>query len=190
MNEETEDQTRAYLLSNSSGSNGEELDSCDDSSRNDSSSDDSDKDSFISDNGSDLANVFTKSIYEGSNLSVGASCILITQFSRKYKLPRKAQNDLLTLLKLHCPEGVEIALPQTYKELLKKTMPSLANIAKVRVCSICRKEGDATECEDGHPVGRPTKEDSYFIELPLEPQLKMIIEGNLLIIMLYEVDRT
>ena len=190
VNEETEDQTRAYLLSNSSGSNGEELDSCDDSSRNDSSSDDSDKDSFISDDGSDRANVFTKSIYEGSNLSVGASCILITQFSRKYKLPRKAQNDLLTLLKLHCPEGVEIALPQTYKELLKKTMPSLANIAKVRVCSICRIEGDATECEDGHPVGRPTKEDSYFIELPLEPQLKMIIEGNLLIIMLYEVDRT
>ena len=190
VNEETEDQTRAYLLSNSSGSNGEELDSCDDSSRNDSSSDDSDKDSFISDDGSDRANVFTKSIYEGSNLSVGASCILITQFSRKYKLPRKAQNDLLTLLKLHCPEGVEIALPQTYKELLKKTMPSLANIAKVRVCSICRIEGDATEREDGHPVGRPTKEDSYFIELPLEPQLKMIIEGNLLIIMLYEVDRT
>ena len=111
----------------------------------------------------------------------------ITQFSRKYKLPRKAQNDLLTLLKLHCPEGVEITLPQTYKELLKKSMPSLAKIAKERVCSICTKKiGDAMECEDGHPVGRPTKEDSYS----LEPQLKMIIEGNLLIIMLYEVDRT
>ena len=117
-------------------------------------------------------------------MSVGASCILITQFSRKYKLPRKAQNDLLTLLKLHCPDGVEIALPQTYKELLKKTMPPLANIAKVRVCSICTKkiEGDATECEDGHPVGRPTKEDSYFIELPLEQQLKVVIEGSILII--------
>ena len=69
-------------------------------------------------------------------------------------------------------------------------MPSLANVAKVRVCSICTKkiEGDATECEDGHPVGRPTKEDSYFIELPLEPQLKMVIEGSILII-IYEVDR-
>ena len=105
VNEEAEDQTRAHLLSNSSGSNGEELDSCDDSSGNDSSSDESDKDSFLPDDGSDRANVFSKSIYEGSNLSVGASCILITQFSRKYKLPRKAQNDLLTLLKLHCPEG-------------------------------------------------------------------------------------
>lgn len=126
-----------------------------------------------------------KSIYEGSNLSVGASCILIMRFSRKYKLPCKAQNDLLTLLKLHCPEGVEIALPQTYKELLKKTTPLLANIAKVWVCSICTKkiEGDA------HPVGRPTKEDSYFIELPLEPQLKMVIEGSILII-IYKVDRT
>ena len=154
VNEEAEDQTRAYLLCNSSGSNGEELDSCDDSSGNDSSSDESDKDSFHPDDGSDPANVFSKSIYEGSNLSVGASCILIMQFSRKYKLPRKAQHDLLTLLKLHCPEGVEIALSQTYKELFKKTMPSLANIAKVRVCSICTKkiEGDATECEDGHPA--------------------------------------
>ena len=140
VNEEAEDQTRAYLLSDSRGSNGEELDSCDDLSGNDSSSDESDKDSFLPDDGSDLANVFSKSIYEGSNWSVGAICILITQFSRKYKLPRKAQNDLLTLLKLHCPEGVEIALPQTYKELLKKTMPSLANIAKVRVCSICTKK--------------------------------------------------
>ena len=63
-------------------------------------------------------------------------------------------------------------------------MPSLANIAKVRVCSICTKkiEGDATECEDGHTVGRPTKEDSYFIELPLEQQLKVVIEGSILII--------
>ena len=43
------------------------------------------------------------------------------------------------------------------------------------------KEG-AIECEDGHPVGRPTKEDSYFIEVPLEPQLKMVIEGKILAI--------
>lgn len=43
---------------------------------------------------------------------------------------------------------------------------------------ICLIEGDATECEDEHPMGRPTKEDSYFIELPLEPQLKMIEENS------------
>lgn len=75
--------------SNSSSSNVEELDLCDDSSGNDSSSDESDSDSFLSDDGSDRANVFMRSISEGSNLSVGTSCILITQFSRKYKLPRK-----------------------------------------------------------------------------------------------------
>lgn len=140
--------------------------------------------SSLSDDEGDRVNVFAKSIYEGSYLSVGASCTLITQFSRKYKLPCQAQNDLLTLITVHCPEGVEIALPQTYKELLKKTMPSLANILKVRVSSISTKkiEEDATECEDGHIVGRPTKEDSYFIELPLEPQMKMVIEGSILII--------
>lgn len=64
-------------------------------------------------------------------------------------------------------------------------MPSLANVTKVRVCSICTKkikEG-AIECEDGHPVGRPSKEDSYFIEVPLEPQLNMVIEGEILAIL-------
>jgi len=52
-----------------------------------------------------------------------------------------------------------------------------------------KNEGEARECDDGHPVGRPTKDESYFIKLPLEPQLKMVIEGSILII-IYEVDRT
>lgn len=89
LNEEAEDQGHIYLESNSSSSNVEELDLCDDWSENDSSSDESDKDSSLSDDGSDCTNIFTKSIYEGSNLSVGASCIVIMQFSRKYKLPVK-----------------------------------------------------------------------------------------------------
>lgn len=42
VNEEAEDQAHIYLESNSSSSNGEELDSCDDSIGNDSSSDESD----------------------------------------------------------------------------------------------------------------------------------------------------
>ena len=140
VNEEAEDETCISLLSNSSSSNGEEFNSCDNLSGNDSSSSESDENYFLSDSEGHCKNFFTKSIYEGSNLSVGASCILIMQFSRKYKLPRKAQSDLLTLIKLHCPEEVEIALPQTYKELLKKIMPSLANVTKVRVCSICTKK--------------------------------------------------
>ena len=58
-------------------------------------------------------------------------------------------------------------------------MQSLATVKSVRVCSICNKkiEEDATVCEDRHPSGKPTKEDSYFFEIPLEPQLKMVIEG-------------
>ena len=173
VNEEAEDETCISLLSNSSSSNGEEFNSCDNLSGNDSSSSESDENYFLSDSEGHCKNFFTKSIYEGSNLSVGASCILIMQFSRKYKLPCKAQSDLLTLIKLHCPEEVEIALPQTCKELLKKIIPSLANVTKVRVCSICTKkiEEGAIECENGHPVGRPTKEDSYFIEVPLEPRV-------------------
>ena len=67
-NEEVEDQTHAYLLSNSSSSSGEELNLCEDLSGNNTSSDESDKASFLLDDGSDRANVFTKSIYKGSYL--------------------------------------------------------------------------------------------------------------------------
>ena len=62
VNEEAEDQGHIYLESNSSSSNGEELDACDDSSGNDSSSDESDKDSLLLDDESDCVNIFTKSI--------------------------------------------------------------------------------------------------------------------------------
>lgn len=178
---ESEDQNVISSDANfSTSSRDEALDSCEGSSENDCSSSETDN-SSLSDNEGDCANnMFTKSIYESSNLSLGASCIVITQFIRKYKLSRTAQNDLLTLIKLHCPEGVEIAIPKTYKELLRRTMPSLATVKNVRVCSICTKkiEENATVCEDGHPAGKPTKEDSYFFEIPLEPQLKMVIEGT------------
>ena len=51
--------------------------------------------------------VFKTTLYEGSKLSIGRSCLLIVQFYRKYGLPRIAVNDLLTLIALHCPEKIE-----------------------------------------------------------------------------------
>ena len=112
MNEETEDQTRSYLLSNSSGSNGEELDSCNDSSRNDSSSDDSDKDPFISDDGSDCANVFMKSIYKGSNLYVGASCILLRSLVASTSFPVKLRMIYSLYLSYIVLRGLKLLYPK------------------------------------------------------------------------------
>ena len=62
--------------------------------------------SDASDEAEDEVDIFPKMLYTGSNLSVGASCLLIIQFCRKCKLSRKAQNDLLSLIILHFPQGI------------------------------------------------------------------------------------
>ena len=114
-----------------------------------------------SDNEEESQDIFKKQIYEGSNFS------------------QKGQNDLLTLLRLHLPENVENNLPRTYKELLKRTIPTME---KTQVCAVCTKkiaENNTFMCENGHCVNRkPTKDDSFFIDIPMEPQLKTIIEGK------------
>ena len=62
MNEEAEDETCISSLSNSNSSNGEEFNSCGNSSGNDSSSSESDENYFLSDSEGHCANLFTKSI--------------------------------------------------------------------------------------------------------------------------------
>lgn len=42
-------------------------------------------------------------LYEGADLTVGASSVLLLQFKMKHKLTQEALGDLLELLKLHCP---------------------------------------------------------------------------------------
>lgn len=62
VNEEAEDETCISPLSNSSSSNGEEFNSCDNSSGNDSSSSESDENYFLSDSEGHRANLFTKDL--------------------------------------------------------------------------------------------------------------------------------
>ena len=62
VNEEAEDETCISPLSNSSSSNGEEFNSCDNSSGNDTSSSESDENYFLSDSEGHCAYLFTKSI--------------------------------------------------------------------------------------------------------------------------------
>lgn len=79
-----------------------------------------------SDNSSNTSRVeediFQEQLYEGCNLSFGASYLLIIQFTRKYKLARKALKSLLKLIRLHCPRNVEINLPKTPRDLIKSTI--------------------------------------------------------------------
>ena len=121
-------------------------------------------------------------LYEGSKLSIGRSCLLIAQFYRKYGLPRIAVNDLLTLIALHCPEKIEHSLPRSRQELIRKVRPLQHKFKKQKLCSVYNKaiENTAAECEDGHTqtAGKPSHGDTFFLYIPLEPQLRMLIEGK------------
>lgn len=98
--------------------------------------------------------IFQKKLYEGCNLSLGSSCTLIIQFARKYKLARKAQTDLLTLIRLHCPGNIENNLPKTHSQLIKRVMPSLRKIEKIKVCNDCSQGVKLNEdkCSNGHQM--------------------------------------
>ena len=121
--------------------------------------------------GQEEDDVFNQLLYPGSNLSVGASCLLIIQFSRKYKLSRKAQDDLLSLIEVHCPKEGDIKLPRTHEKLVQRVIPLLHKVQKEKVCKMCiDTEGDLDVCP--HEVG------SFLYNIPLKPQLKRIIYGE------------
>ena len=111
---DSEEQNLISLDANFSNSSREALDSCENLSEHDCSSSETDN-SSLSDNEGNWAYIFKKSIYKVPNLSLDASRTFITQLSFKDKLSRKAQNDLLTLIELHCREGVAIAIPNLTK---------------------------------------------------------------------------
>ena len=99
-------------------------------------------------------------------------------FVKKYKLPQKARDDLLKLVKQHCPEEAKQQFPKTYSKMLKLLIPVLKKVEKQTVCAACNKviSSSSTLCENGH-VDR--QENSFFYIIPLEPQLKMLLEGEL-----------
>lgn len=154
---------------------GKDSESSNDSVNSDCHSDSSDEESEET--------IFQKVLYEGCNLSIGASCLLIIQFTRKYKLARKALNDLLTLIRLHFPGNTENKLPKTHRQLIKHVMPMLGKIKKVKVCSTCSQgvKEDDVNCTNGHQLtkGKPVQGDTFFLKIPLEPQLKLLVEGIL-----------
>lgn len=66
---------------------------------------------------------FEELLFDDSGISVGAACLLILKFCQKYKLPRKAQNDLLQLIRQLCPTDAAQKIVKTYRKIIVKTMP-------------------------------------------------------------------
>ena len=129
------------------------------------------------DSDEDEISMFEMPMYNDANITVGASSILILQFCQKYKLPQKARDDLLKLVKTLEVQAKQ-RLPKTYSKMLKLLIPVLKKVEKQTVCAACNKviSSSSTLRENGH-VDR--QENSFFYIIPLEPQLKMLLEGEL-----------
>ena len=76
---------------------------------------------------------FDKMLYNDSEISTGATH-LILKFCTKYKLSRKAQSDLLQLIRIICPKDAAENIPKSYRKLASKMIPSLEKVEKQMIC--------------------------------------------------------
>ena len=134
----------------------------------------------LQDSDEDETCLFEKPLYNDANITVGASSVLILQFCQKYKLPQKARNDLINLVRQHCPINAELRIPKRYGKMLSLVMPVLQKVEKQTVCAVCNTliPSNSTLCENQHAETRVGQDNPYFYNIPLEPQLKLLLEGN------------
>ena len=66
------------------------------------------------------------------------TAMMVVQFCQKYKLPQKARNDFLNLVKQHCPLDGQSQFPKSYKKMLALVMPVLQKVEKQIVCAVCK----------------------------------------------------
>ena len=118
-------------------------------------------------------------LYEDSNISTGATYLLILKFCLKYKLSRKAQNDLLKLISIIIPKQASENLPKNCGKLIAKIIPSMKKVEKHQICSTCNEVINSEVCQNGHEQPVTCVEDRPgFYNIPLEPQLKLFLEGR------------
>ena len=122
---------------------------------------------------------FDKMLYNDSEISTGATYLLILKFCTKYKLSRKAQSDLLQLIRIICPKDAAENIPKSYRKLVSKMIPSLEKVEKQMICLTCNQPLKSGICNNGHAQPSNSAQDNpHFYNIPLEPQLQMLLEGK------------
>ena len=80
-------------------------------------------------------------LFEGSNLTVHASSLLLLQYKLRHRLTEEAMSDLLRLIKMHCPSNNKC--PGAVFQL-KKFFPDINYTIKPHhFCSQCMQSVDA-----------------------------------------------
>ena len=118
-------------------------------------------------------------LYEGSSLTCASSCILLMKYAMKHNITKDALADLLELVRLHCPKP-NTCPPTLY--YFNKQFENLKYPVKFHYfCSECFY--DVTDPHSRTGCGNPycknvlsEKTVSSFIEIPIDLQLKSILE--------------
>ncbi len=116
-------------------------------------------------------------LYEGAELSVFNSFLLIFQFAIRHSLTGKAFSELLQLLAVHLPPGAKHASSvYAVKQFFLKLFPS-AKAQQSRYCGHCHRilrESDDV-CSNQYCTNKPVEK---FLTIPIAPQLKTKLEGE------------
>ena len=93
------------------------------------------------------------SLYDGSAMSVKASVILIMQFKTKHNLMLDGLEDLLKLIKLHCPSNQCISSPYllkkhfftdviTYHNFCSNCLLPISDVSQPNCPNMCSPSGE------------------------------------------------
>lgn len=114
-------------------------------------------------------------LYRNAPISVAESLLLIMTFANRHKITGKALSDLLTLISLHCPSDTQTeCLKNVHK--FKQFFDDPSSLLLHKYCSSCFMivESTDTKCKTCEANVLMEGSTSYFIEVPIEAQLKRL----------------
>jgi len=114
-------------------------------------------------------------LYRNAPISVAESLLLIMTFANRHKITGKALSDLLTLISLHCPSDTQTeCLKNLHK--FKQFFDDPSSLLLHKYCSSCFMivESTDTQCKTCKANVLMEGSTSYFIEVPIEAQLKRL----------------
>ena len=117
-------------------------------------------------------------LYRDAPISTASSSVLLMKFIMKHRITQEALTDLLKVLKLHCPSPNN--LPSTVYHFKKQFKDLQYPIIYHYFCSKCLAEvsTESTVCNNTFCKSTLTEPHtkSSFIEVPIDLQLKCILE--------------
>ena len=124
-----------------------------------------------------LPSEFLHPLYDGADLNVIDSYLLLLQYSLRHSLTKKAFSELIQLVSVHLPSASKSAESlHKLKGIFIKLFDDIKSVS-CKYCSKCHRllESTTTVCPSGCCVSI-----DEFLHIPLKPQLRRKIEGKII----------